>query len=221
MNPILFDVDGVLLHSLPLWHGLIDRYLAARFGITAPPGLDEACSHMSLMEAASYLKERFPRIPLPARDLADDAAAFMREAYIRVPGRPGMQETVEALYAQGCPLYLATASEERNVKDALQNLGVWHCFQGLFTCTEIGYSKSYVEFYQAIAERLHTECSSLILVEDSLYSMRTAKKAGLIVAGVYEPESAKDESQIRQVCDRYAQDLPALLPWLSATYNHS
>lgn len=213
---ILFDVDGVLLDSLPLWNGLIDRYLAGRWEITAPPGLDEACQSLSLMEAAACLKEHFPQITFSVQELADDAAAWMWDAYVRVPARPGMQETIKTLYTKGYPLYLATASEEQNVEGALRHLGVWHCFQGMFTCTEIGFSKSYVEYYEIIATRLQTVCEKLVLVEDSLYSIKTAKKAGLIVAGVYEPESAKDEGQIRQICDVYVDSLPGLLPWFAA-----
>ena len=66
-----------------------------------------------------------------------------------------------------------------------RNLGVWHCFLDIYTCTEIGYSKNYAEYYKTVAKRIGVSCEELIMVEDSLHSMVTAKRAGLTVIGVY------------------------------------
>lgn len=209
-NNIIFDVDGVLIDSMSIWANCANLYLLEKYGIDAPPELDKKCATMSLLESGAYIKELYPKITLSARELADGVAEFIRQQYWKVPEKKGMAKTIRFLKEQGYVLYLATASEEKNVRGALRNLGVWEYFQDIFTCTEIGYSKNYIEYYEEIARRIGMPCDALIMVEDSLHSMITAKKAGLTVVGIYEESSADKEEEIKKVCDVYLKELGEL-----------
>lgn len=211
---IIFDVDGVLLDSMPIWANSANLYLNKVYGIDAPPEVDRNCATMSLLEAGDYIKGLYPKITLTSRELADSVAEFIRERYVKAPARPGMENTVKVLKSAGYTLYLATASDEENVKGALSNLSVWECFQAIYTCTEIGYSKNYTEYYEEVAKRIGVPCRELIMIEDSLHSMITAKKAGLTVVGIYEESSADKEEDIRKACDVYLQELAQLPGWL-------
>ena len=208
---IVFDVDGVLLDSMAIWDNSANSYLKEVYHIIAPADLDQKCATMSLLESGEYIRSLYPQIQETARQLADGVAAFIREKYIRVPGKPGMEQTIRKLCERGYKLYLATASEEENVKGALTNLGVWECFQDIFTCIEIGYSKNYTEYYEEVAKRIGVSCNALIMVEDSLHSMKTAKKAGLTVFGVYEEFSASDWEEIQQICDKCFMSLKEMI----------
>lgn len=211
---ILFDVDGVLIDSMPIWANSANQYLLEKHGITAPSWVDENCTSLSLLEAGEYLLKLYPQIALPPEVIAQQVAAFIRERYIQVEAKPGMKATVQELQKQGYHLFLATASEEENVEGALRNLGVWQCFDAIYTCTAIGYSKSYIQYYERVAERVGVPCNQLIMVEDSLHSVRTAKKAGLQVLGVYEEASAAHRQEMEALCDGYFEELPQLLDWL-------
>jgi beta-phosphoglucomutase-like phosphatase (HAD superfamily) len=215
LRPIVFDVDGVLLDSMPLWENSANRYLQEMYGITAPAELDRACATLSLLEAGRYILEQYPELPLTAEQIAAEVPAFLREHYVKVPGKPEMVSTVRTLVETGYSLYLATASEEENVRGALSNLGVWDCFQGIYTCTEIGWSKSYPAYYEEVARRIGAPAHTLILVEDSLHSMITAKKTGLTVVGVYDSASTQQAPEIRRVCDGYLEHLGQLPDWLN------
>ena len=48
---VIFDVDGVLLNSMPVWENLGELYLKSR-GIPAEKGLGEILFSMSLEEGA-------------------------------------------------------------------------------------------------------------------------------------------------------------------------
>lgn len=213
---IIFDVDGVLIDSMPIWENSANLYLLKEHGIDAPQEVDRNCATMSLLESGAYIKELYPQIALSARELADGVAQFIRKRYWKVPAKKGMVNTIHLLKDQGYLLYLATASEEENVRGALRNLGVWECFENIYTCTEIGYSKNYTEYYEEVVKRIGVSCEELIMVEDSLHSMITAKKAGLTVVGVYEEASADKTEEIKQVCDGYLAGLEELQSWLQA-----
>lgn len=207
---ILFDVDGVLIDSMPIWENSANAYLLQVHGIDAPSYVDKNCETLSLLEAGEYIKGLYPQITLTPKEIADGVASLIRKRYWSVGERPFMKKTVTWLKNQGYTLYLATASETQNVMGALQNLGVWDAFEDIFTCTDIGYSKNYIEYYQEVAKKIGIQCQKLMMVEDSLHSIITAKKAGLQVVGVYEEYSADKQEQIKEVCDIYIENLGQL-----------
>lgn len=216
---ILFDVDGVLIDSMPIWENSANVYLKEVYKIDAPSYVDKNCETLSLLEAGAYIKGLYPQIKESPGELAQGVAELIRERYWKVDERPFMVDTVKKLKSQGYELYLATASEVENVKGALNNIGVWRVFNDIFTCTDIGYSKSYVEYFEEVAKKLHVSCKDLILVEDSLHSVQTAKKAGLTVIGVFEEHSADKQEEMKSICDIYINDLSELEDNLEFIFN--
>lgn len=208
---ILFDVDGVLIDSMSIWENSANVYLKKVHGIDAPAYVDKNCETLSLMEAGDYIRKLYPQITMSSRELADGVAEMIRERYWQVEERPYMVETVRNLKDRNYRLYLATASEVENVKGALKNLGVWSEFEDIFTCTDIGYSKNRVEYFEKVAKRIHMLCNDLILVEDSLHSVKTAKKAGLTVIGVFEEHAIDKQKEMKEACDSYIHDLSELM----------
>ena len=51
---MIFDADGTLLDSMPIWDDLGVRYLK-ELGVEAEPGLPEILFRMSLEESAAYM----------------------------------------------------------------------------------------------------------------------------------------------------------------------
>ena len=210
-NILVFDVDGVLLDTMTIWANSANNYLREKFGIIAPPELDKTCSTMSLLEAGEYIKKLYPQMKETPQEMAQGVAEYIRKRYWKAPEKPGMRKTIKWLWKQGYSLYLATASERINVLGALENLGVKDCFQDIYTCGEIGYSKSYPEYFEQVAKHIGVQANELTLIEDSLHSMITAKKVGYQVVGVYEESSAEKQEEIKQVCDRYLHTLEELM----------
>ena len=54
----VFDVDGVLLDSLPVWQDLGSRYLRS-LGVTPEEGLDDVLFAMSMEQGAEYLRKHY------------------------------------------------------------------------------------------------------------------------------------------------------------------
>lgn len=212
---ILFDVDGVLIDTMPIWESSANLYLKDMHGIDAPLEVDKNCMSLSLVEAGEYLLRLYPQISMTPREIADEVAAYIREKYIKAPEKPHMVETVRKLKEMGYTMYLVTASEEENVEGALTNLGVWDCFENIYTCTAIGYSKSYPAFFEEVARRIGKPFEEMVMVEDSLHSMKTAKQVGLEVVALYEASSEAYTEEIKKTCDVYLECIDALPEWLT------
>ena len=120
----------------------------------------------------------------------------------KVPMKPGADVLLEQLAALGVPCGIATASEAFQARDAMVRLGLWKHFLFAFSSLQYG-SKSRPDVYFAAARSLGSAPEHTIVFEDALHAARTAKEAGFLVAGVYDPSAEGDQEALREVCDWY------------------
>ena len=93
---VIFDVDGVLLNSMPVWENLGELYLN-RLGIEAEKGLGDTLFTMSLEEGAGYLISHYNLDKTPeeiVKGLNREAAGFLREAGSAERGRQAVPSGV-------------------------------------------------------------------------------------------------------------------------------
>ena len=64
--------------------------------------------------------------------------------------------------------------------------------------------------YFAAARSLGSAPEHTIVFEDALHAARTAKEAGFLVAGVYDPSAEGDQEALREICDWYLPRLDDL-----------
>ena len=76
-------------------------------------------------------------------------------------------------------------------------------FDVILTCSEVGKSKENPDIFFEAVSVMKTPIEYTWLFEDGLYSMKTAKREGFRVVGVYDSVSEKDQEEIRRVADVY------------------
>ena len=138
---VIFDVDGVLLNSMPVWENLGELYLN-RLGIEAEKGLGDTLFTMSLEEGAAYLISHYHLDKTPEeiiKGLNREVQDFYEN---RVPLKEGARQYLQEFRERQIPMVIATSGDRKNAEAALKRLKVFSYFQGIFTCSEIGSSKS-------------------------------------------------------------------------------
>lgn len=199
---VIFDVDGVLLNSMPVWENLGEIYLE-RLGIEAEKGLGETLFAMSLEEGADYLIENYGLKQTPGEIIAGLNREVQDFYGRKVPLKEGVRGYLQEFRDRKIPMAIATSGDRANAEAALKRLKVLSYFRAVFTCSEIGSSKSHPDIYYAAALQLDTDPSDTWVFEDALHAIRTAKKAGFRTAGVYDRASGRDLAQIRDTADIY------------------
>ena len=199
---VIFDVDGVLLNSMPVWENLGEIYLE-RLGIEAEKGLGETLFAMSLEEGADYLIENYGLKQTPGEIIAGLNREVQDFYGRKVPLKEGVRGYLQEFRDRKIPMAIATSGDRANAETALKRLKVLSYFRAVFTCTEIGSSKSQPDIYYAAALQLDADPSDTWVFEDALHAIRTAKKAGFRTAGVYDRASGRDLAQIRDTADIY------------------
>ena len=183
---VIFDVDGVLLNSMPVWENLGELYLQ-KFGIQAEKDLSEILYEMSLKEAAEYLISHYG----------------LKQTVEEVT--KGIVKEVEQFYVEKVPLH--SSGDRKNADAALKRLKVFSYFEGIFTASEIGSGKNQPDLYFAAALQLDTDPGQTWVFEDAWHAIRTAKSAGFKTVAVYDKANDKNLGQIWNHADIYLPDL--------------
>lgn len=199
---VIFDVDGVLLNSMPVWENLGELYLK-RLGIEAEKDIREKLFSMSIEEAAGYLISQYGLDKTP-EEIISGLNREVKDYYEqRVPLKEGVRQYLQEFRDRKIPMAIATSGDRQNAEAALKRLKVYSFFSGIFTCSEIGSSKNQPDIYYAAALQIDTEPSETWVFEDALHAIRTAKQAGFCTAAVYDKASDRDLAQIWNTADIY------------------
>ena len=202
INSAIFDVDGTLLDSMPVWDDIGDRYLAS-LGIAAEEGLrDELCT-MSLEQGAAYMKKEY-QIDKTVSQIIKEVLKIVSDFYrFEAPLKQGVKETLEWLSENQIRMVIATSSDKELVEAALERNCILEYFERIYTCTEVGAGKDEPIIYLKAAEFLQMKPENIMVFEDAYHAAQTAKKAGFMVVGVYDASNKENISRMSEVCDCY------------------
>lgn len=183
MNAVVFDLDGVLIDSEPVWEQVRRAFVAANGG-EWQPDTQRRLMGMSTAEWAAYLS-------LGVRLSADEVARGVVERMARryedaVPLMPGAVEAVRRL-ASRWPLGLASSSPRALIDVVLDRTGLTASFAATVSTEEVPRGKPEPDGYLLAARRLGLAPAACTAVEDSSNGLRSAHAAGMRVIAVPHP----------------------------------
>ena len=186
IRAVVFDLDGVLIDSEPVWEQVRRELVAERGGHWAPDA-QRRLMGMSTPEWARYLSEDLG-VGLPADQVAELVVARMAQAYTdRLPLIPGAVEAVRRMAARW-PLGLASSSPPVLIKTVLTAAGVDSLFATTLSTEDVARGKPAPDVYLTVAARLGLPAQDCVAVEDSSNGLRAAAAAGLHVVAIPRPQ---------------------------------
>ena len=194
IKAVVFDLDGVLIDSEPVWERVRRDLVAERGGRWAPDAQRKLMG-MSTPEWARYLSEDLG-VGLPPDEVAalviDRMAASYRE---RIPLLPGAVEAVGRLAARW-PLGLASSAPAVLIDIVLQSAGLRPYFAVTMSTEQVPHGKPAPDIYLAVAARLGCSPPGCAAIEDSSNGIRSAAAAGLRVIAVPRPQYPPDPAAL-------------------------
>jgi HAD superfamily hydrolase (TIGR01509 family) len=179
---VLFDMDGLLIDSEPLWLEA-ETAVMARLGA----GWTEADQHAllggSLQRTVRYLLAKATQ-PAPAEVVADWLMSDIEDRVRRggVPLRPGAGELLAAVTAAGLPRALVTSSERGFMEEVLASTGLR--FDVTVCADDVTVTKPDPAPYLLAARLLGVEPARCAAFEDSPNGVASAEAAGCRVFAV-------------------------------------
>lgn len=202
LQSAIFDMDGTLLDSMPMWRTRGSSLVRSR-GLTPPPDLDRQVNPLGLWEGTAYCKKACG-LSGSVEELVEEIWGQIENFYRHeVQPKPGVVKFLSLLKMEGVWMYVATATDRPLAEAALCHAGIDGFFRGMITTQEAGVSKrDGPEVYERALRRLRSNKKDTVVFEDALYALRTAKAAGFRTAAVYD-SSEPDQAEMRRLADYY------------------
>ena len=179
---VLFDMDGLLVDTEPLWLET-ETAVMARLGAPWTPQDQQALLGGSMQRTVSYLLGKATR-PVPpetvARWMLDGMLDRARDGRVLV--RPGARELVAEVAAAGPPYALVTSSQRRFADAVLAATGM--TFPVIVCGEDVTATKPDPEPYLLAAKLLDADPARCVVLADSPNGVASAAAAGCRVLAV-------------------------------------
>jgi len=212
IEAVVFDVDGVLIDSEPVWERVRRGFVADRGG-RWPDDAQDRMMGMSTAEWSRYISEDFGVALAPGQVAERVVAAMTAEYREHLPLLPGAVEAVRALSGRW-RLAVASSAPKSLIEAVLDASGLRACFAAAVSSEEVDRGKPFPDVYLEATARLGVPPERCAAVEDSSNGLRSAAAAGLTVIAVPRPEyppSPDALGQARVVLGSLTELTPAVL----------
>jgi HAD superfamily hydrolase (TIGR01509 family) len=182
LQGVLFDMDGLLVDSEPLWFE-VECAVMGRLDGEWSEADQRALIGGSLPRTVSYLLARAGRPAAPeevARWLVDGMTTLLRSRSLTM--LPGAGELLAEVRAAGLPHALVTSSERPVMEAVLAQLGIG--FTAMVCADDVSRGKPDPEPYLRAASLLDADPRCCVALEDSPNGVASAEAAGCRVIAV-------------------------------------
>ncbi|HET8573248.1 MAG TPA: hexitol phosphatase HxpB [Edaphocola sp.] len=193
LTAAIFDMDGLLLDTEPLWSSSMLKVSQA-FGINIEPHHFKHTRGLRIFEVTKFWAEHFPwpaslDSTIVADAILDDIIALAKEKSRLMPG---VQDCLRFLRQKKVKIGLATSSPMRMVQALIPYFGLADDFDVLTTSDNAVWGKPHPEVFLQCAQSLSVSPWGCVVLEDSVNGMVAAKAACMKVVVVPEKEQSGD-----------------------------
>jgi HAD superfamily hydrolase (TIGR01509 family) len=207
IDAVIFDLDGVLVDSEPLWEDVRRSFTTANGGRWSTDA-QRTMMGMSSGEWAHFMASTLG-VELPESDIirgvVDDMAARYRDG---VPLLPGAVDAVHRLAARW-PLGLASSANRPLIDIVLRVTRLEAYFATTVSSEEVAHGKPAPDVYLEVSRRMDVSPARCAAIEDSTNGLLAARAARMRVVAV--PRAAfPPDPEVLASADAVVPDLSGL-----------
>jgi len=189
----LFDMDGLLLDTEPIW-GVVMREKAEANGVVVPMDRIRETAGLRITEVCAYWERNFAWPEgLTVDELSRDIVSGVVEASKqRATVLPGVRELLSGLRAAGWKIGLASSSPRTMIETLIRHFGIGAYFEAVVSADTAVLGKPHPEVYLQCAAALGVAAHACMVLEDTVNGCISAKAARMKVLAVPHHEWAAD-----------------------------
>lgn len=198
---IIFDVDGLLIDSEPLWDKAREEF-ARSYGKTFSPEVNESVRGRGMKDVMTIMKN-----DLGIGGELEDLIVKFRSLFYHLALEkkalrlmPGAKKLVEALSMDGKKLGIATSGHTKGkMQEILATYQLVPYFSTIVVGDQVRHGKPAPDIFLLTAKEMNLDKSECVILEDAVSGVMAAKNADIEVIGVQ-----KDPSVAQQLHDAHA-----------------
>ncbi len=182
IRAVIFDLDGVLVHSEQAWDAARRRLTQDSGGRWSESATQDMMG-MSSIEWSRYMHEELG-VKMPPEEISAAVVERMEGLYREhLPLIPGAREAVERVAARW-PLGLASSANRPVIEVVLELSDLGGFFETTVSSEEVARGKPAPDVYLEAARRLRVDPMLCAAVEDSSNGILSAHAAGMRVVAI-------------------------------------
>lgn len=178
INAVIFDMDGVMIDSEPLWEKT-ERILLARRSIDYSPDYRDKIVGLNQRDSGRLLVDTFD-LDETVDDIINERISILTSIYEEeLELIPALVPLLEQLAREGYRLAVASSSPLRVVTFVLDMFSLHNHFLTVVSGDSVGNGKPHPDIYLHTADMLGVVPAECVAIEDSINGLRSAKGAGM------------------------------------------
>lgn len=187
-NAIIFDMDGLLINSEPLWR-IAERDVFARLGLNLT---DKDVAESTGIRLQEVVKMRYAQKPWEDVTLKEAEELIVDRVvegiFEGIPLLPGVESLIAQVAASGLPAAIASSSPVRIIEAAVKQFNWERTFPFTQSAELLEKGKPDPEVYLLAAKGLNADPARCLAFEDSIPGVEAAMNAGMVTIAVPDEE---------------------------------
>lgn len=225
----IFDIDGTLVDSMPMWNLVDQKVLFENFGIQVDP-MDIKVFRDSVLYNSQnvhgdiymiYYEEliKYFNLGISAEEfrmLRHDLSNYL--SINELDFKPGAAEFLNILKLFGKKIGIATTTIKRQYdiyenhnQKMIKQAPLKKLVEAKVLCEDVTRKKPDPEAYLKVMQLLHAKPEECIVFEDSLNGILAAKDAGIEVCAVFDESAANEQDVIDKIADYKVESFAELI----------
>lgn len=177
LNTVIFDMDGLLVDSEPLWNEAATEVFG-RYGMALSPADYALTTGLRTKEFVQWWFNRHQVDLAHAQQAETDIVEGVIARFLQKgKALPGVEYIVDFFVHQQYKIGVATSSGMPLVNAVIDSLGIRHRLQAITSAAALPYGKPHPQVYLDCAQALGAHPTQCLCFEDSFNGMIAAKAA--------------------------------------------
>lgn len=184
IDTVLFDMDGVLLDTEPLW-GKCLLNVAEKHNIPISRDRFRETTGLHINEVTRYWKQKYPWEGSTPEEVANDVLdEIIACSKVEATVLPGVIESLELLKKNGYKIGLASSSTMRMISELITHFNIKDYFDTVTSADSVEMGKPHPAVFLLSASQVNSSPLQCAVIEDSINGMVAAKAARMKVIAV-------------------------------------
>ncbi len=178
IKAVIFDMDGVMIDSEPLWEKT-EKIMMARKGLTYTPVYREKIVGLGQKDSAILLKNTFG-LEDETEEIINSRLSILLDIYdTELQLVTGLEELLQTLSGSTLHVSLASSSPIRVINFVLNKFDLDKYFSPVVSGDFVENGKPNPDIYLHTAQKMGLKPHECVVIEDSINGVMSAKAAGM------------------------------------------